>query len=431
MKKTPLPKLLLIKNADIIDPVKSEQYMGSILLKNGKIEKIEKIENNIALSDTNILDANGKIVTHGFCDLHVHFREPGRKDKETLLSGAKAAIFGGFTEVCTMPNTNPPIDNPESIRLIVDKAKSSQIKIHPIGAISIGQKGEKLTELSTMVNEGAVAFSDDGIPVMNSGLMRRVLEYSLPLSVPIINHAEDLDLKVDGQMHEGFWSTCLGLTGIPDISESIMVNRDIELLDFTNGRLHIPHVSSAKSIEYIKKAKENELNVSSEVTPHHLYFTDEDLQTYNTNFKVAPPIRTEDNRKKLIQALKIGIIDCIATDHAPHTIQEKEEPFDLAPCGMIGLESAFGAIWKVLSEAKMDLIDIISCLTVKPRQVMGFDKDLFRRGSNAQIVIIDPNEEWEFNLSSIYSKSRNSPFIGEKLKGKIKTTISKGFFFEM
>ena len=428
MKKTYLPKLFLIINADIIDPAKSKRYNGSILIKNGKIEKIGKI---ISVPDAKVFDAKGKIVTHGFCDLHVHFREPGREDKETISSGAKAAIIGGFTEVCTMPNTNPPIDSPESIRFILDKAKNLPLRIHPIGAISIGQKGQELTELGTMVNEGAVAFSDDGMPVMNSGLMRRVLEYSVPLSIPIINHAEDLDLKVNGQMHEGFWSTFLGMTGIPDISESIMVNRDIELTDFTNGRLHIPHVSSSKSIEYIKKAKKNGLNVTSEVTPHHLFFNDQELKTYNTNFKVAPPIRNEENRKKLIRALKSGIIDCIATDHAPHTIEEKEAPFDWAPCGMIGLESAFGAVWKVLSEAKMDLLEVITSLTTKPRLAMGFKNDLFYKGSDAQIVIIDSNEEWEFNLSSIYSKSRNSPFIGKKLKGKIKTTISGGYLFEI
>lgn len=428
MNDKALPKKFLIKNGDIIDPIKGERFIGSILINSGRIKKVGK---RISAKGATVYDAGGKVVTHGFCDIHVHFREPGREDKETLATGAEAAIAGGFTQVCAMPNTEPPLDSPESIRFIVEKAAELPIKIHPIGAISVGLKGKELTELSAMVQEGAVAFSDDGIPVMDSGVMRRVLEYAGPLGIPVINHAEDLTLKLDGQMHEGSWSTRLGLSGIPDVSESIMVNRDLELTAMTRGQLHVPHVSSAKSVEWIRGAKVGGLAITAEVTPHHLFFTDKDLHSFDTNYKVAPPIRTEDDRQALMSAVKDGTIDCIATDHAPHTVEEKEAPFDWAPCGMIGLESAFGAVWKVLSGLGMDLEKVIQCLTINPRLVMNFEKDLFSAGTEAELTIIDPDEEWTFAKEHIHSKSRNTPFVGESLKGCIKATITGGKLFEL
>ncbi len=427
MKGKALPKLFLIKNGDIIDPANGKRSPGSILLKNGRIDKIGK---RISAPEAETYDANGKVVTHGFCDLHVHFREPGREDKETLASGANAALAGGFTEVCVMPNTDPPLDTPQSIRFIVEKGSGLPVKIHPIGAISSGQLGKELTELGAMTGEGAVAFSDDGIPVMDSGLMRQVLEYTIPLGVPVINHAEDLTLKLNGQMHEGTWSTRLGLAGIPDVSESIMVNRDLELTAMTGGRLHIPHVSSAKSVEWIRAAKEGGLNVTAEVTPHHLFFTDGSLHAYDTNCKVAPPIRSREDRQVLMDEVKDGTIDIIATDHAPHTIEEKEMPFDWAPCGIIGLESAFGAVWKVLGEAGMELEQVITTMTLNPRLAMGFEGNLFDNGREAEITILDPDEEWIFFQEHLYSKSRNSPFIGQNLKGRVKATISAGWLFK-
>lgn len=428
MKSKALPKLLLIKNAEVIDPVKGEHFSGSILLKNGRIERIGK---RISADSAEVFDAGGCVVTHGFCDVHVHFREPGREDKETLATGARAALAGGFTEVCVMPNTEPPLDSPESIRFVVEKGEEEPITIHPIAAISVGQKGKELTELGAMVEEGAVAFSDDGIPVMDGGVMRRVLEYAGPLGVPVINHAEDLTLKLEGQMHEGSWSTRLGLAGIPDVSESIMVNRDLELAAMTGGRLHVPHVSSAKSVEWIRGAKAGGLDVTAEVTPHHLFFTDEDLRTFDTNFKVAPPIRSEDDRLSLKEAVKDGTIDCFATDHAPHTIEEKEAPFDWAPCGMIGLESAFGAVWKMLGDDGISLEDVIQRFTVNPRTAMGFEDDLFAVGSRAQLTILDPDEAWTFAKDHIYSKSRNSAFLGRPLKGRVKATVTRGKLFEL
>jgi len=423
MKSKQLPRLFLIKNVDVVDPFRGERYKGEILLKSGKIEKVGK---RIAAERAEIFDAEGKIVTHGFCDIHAHFREPGREDKETLATGANAAVAGGFTQVCVMPNTDPPIDSPESIRFVIEKSAGLPVAITPIGAVTMGQKGEELTEMRAMYDEGAVAFSDDGIPIMDSGVLRRALEYSGPLGVPIINHAEDLTLKLDGQIHEGEWSTRLGLSGVPDVSESSMVARDIELAQFTSAKLHVPHVSSRKSLAWIAGAKRNGLSITAEVTPHHLTFTDADIHDYDTNLKVAPPIRSESDRLALVEAVKDGTIDCIATDHAPHTVEEKEAPFDWAPNGMIGLESAFGAVWKILNEAGSDLMHVVRLLTTAPRQIMGFEADLFAVGTPAQLTIFDPDEEWTFSTEQIHSKSRNSPFVGRKMRGRISAVITHG-----
>ncbi len=374
MKTKQLPKSVKITNCTILDPFAEKEFAGEILLKNGKINDVGK---SISADGVDELDANGAVVTHGFCDIHAHFREPGREDKETLVTGSQAALAGGFTTVCVMPNTNPPLDSPESIRFIAEKAEDLPIQLYPIGAVTVGQNGKEMTEMGEMVKAGAVAFSDDGIPIIDGEVMRLALEYSTQFDVPIINHAEDVDLRGSGQMNEGRWSTRLGLAGIPDVSESIMVERDLQVAGFTGGRIHVPHVSTEKSVHAIRRAKENGVNISAEVTPHHLYFDDSALQTYDTNLKVAPPIRSEADREAMIGAISDGTVDCIATDHAPHTVEEKESPFEYAPCGMIGLESAFGAVWKMLSDKKMSLLDVVRKLTVMPRQIIGFDSDLF------------------------------------------------------
>jgi len=422
-----LHKKTLLKDGIIIDPYLGKKFKGSILIENGLISKIsEEIPNDNA----DVYNCEGLIITHGFCDIHSHFREPGEENMETLSSGSMSAISGGYTEVCVMPNTNPSIDSPEAIKFIVDKSKTLPVKILPIGAITIGQKGDKLTEFYQMKKEGAIAFSDDGIPITNSNILRTALEYSKPLGVPIINHAEDLFLKNDGQVNEGILSTTLGLKGIPDISESIMVNRDLEISAYTDGNLHVPHVSSKKSVEWIRLAKKRGIKVSAEVTPHHLTFDDINLIPFDTRFKVSPPIRTKIDRNALIDALVDGTIDCIATDHAPHSIEKKENPFDFAPCGMIGLESSFGAVNKILSSRKISIEKIINFFTMNPRKIMKLNKNIFKIGSQAQITIFNKDEEWIFNEDFIYSKSKNSPFVNLKLKGKIKFVISKCSIFE-
>ena len=424
MNISKLKKNIVLKNGTILDPYNNTEKKGDIHIENGKIKSVGKIS---APKTSETIDCKNLIITHGFFDIHVHFREPGREDKEDLNSGSLAALAGGFTRVCTMPNTDPPIDSPESIRYIVDRSEECPIHIHPIGSITKSQEGKEITEMGAMIAEGALAFSDDGLPINDSGVMYNALEYSYMFDVPIINHAEDDCLKRDGLMHEGKVSTHLGLPASPDITESNMVFRDLELSILTGARLHVPHVSSAKSISHIKSMKKKNDKITVEVTPHHLFFSDEDLYTFDTNLKVAPPIRTKKDRKAIIDAIKNGIIDCIATDHAPHTIEEKEGTFDMAPFGMIGLESCFGAASKVLiNDNEMDQMSLVKLLTVNPRKILGLDQNLFKEGTEAEIAIYDPKLEWKFSLENIYSKSKNSPFLGREMKGKIKSTIVKG-----
>ncbi len=423
-----IPKNLILKGGTIVDPNNEETYKADILIKDGLINEIGSFK----IPDScEIIDCSGKVITHGFCDLHVHFREPGREDKETLQTGSLAAMAGGFTRVCVMPNTNPPLDTPESINFIKKKAEDAPIHIHPIGAVSKGQNGKDITEMGLMYKEGAVAFSDDGLPIQDGGIMRIALEYSKLVDVPIINHAEDECLRDGGLMHEGTISTHLGLPGNPDLAESSMVHRDLELANFVGAKIHIPHVSSLKAVELIRDMKKQKGDVTAEVTPHHLFFNDEDLISYDTNLKVGPPIRTENDRISLISALKDGTIDCIATDHAPHTMQDKETTFDLASFGMIGLESCFGAVNKVLcKDSDLSLEILIQKMTCSPRKIMGFDTDLFKRNKSAEIVVIDPKTKWVFEKLNIKSKSKNSPYIGRDLYGKVLYTISRSYIYK-
>ena len=423
MKHKKLAKKTLFKGGTILDPAADKEFKGNVLVENGKIAAV----GNIAVDSAEVIDCQGLVVTHGFCDLHVHFREPGREDKETLQTGSLAALAGGFTRVFAMPNTDPPIDSPESVRFIAEKAEACPIHIHPIGAATKGQLGKELTEISGMVQEGAMAFSDDGLPIMDGGVMRRVLEYGGMLDKPIINHAEDVCLRDDGVMNEGRMSTRLGLPGNPVVAEGVMVHRDLELAKLTGAKLHVPHISTASATKLVAKMKKHYERISAEVSPHHLYFTDNDLHEFNTNLKVAPPIRSKTDRLELIKGFKTGVIDCIATDHAPHTIEDKESTFDLAEFGMIGLESCLGVVLKILvHEEGIDLMTVIKALTVNPRDVMGFNSNLFIDNAPAELTVFNPSETWEFTKDDIYSKSSNSPFIGKVLAGKVKYTVVKG-----
>jgi len=419
-----LPKKLVLQGGTILDPLSGTSKKGNVVIEKNKIKSID----SAAAKGEDMIDCSGLVITHGFCDLHVHFREPGREDKETLQTGSRAALAGGFTRVCIMPNTSPPLDSPESIRFIVGKAEECPVHIHPIGAVTKGQKGQELTEVQGIISEGAVALSDDGLPISDAQVMRLALEYTSMFDKPVINHAEDECLRNNGLMNEGEISTRLGLAGNPSLAEAIMIQRDLELANMIQAKLHVPHVTSASGSANIRRMKKSNQNITAEATPHHLFFNDQALLEYNTNFKVAPPIRTENDRKKLIKAVKDGTIDCIATDHAPHTIEEKEATFEIAPFGMIGLESCFGAVNKVLD---MPLKELLKLLTVNPRRIMGFDNDLFTIGCPAELTILDPEQEWVFKEQNIYSKSRNTPFLGEKLKGKIHFTISKGFIADL
>ena len=416
---------VLLKGGRIYDSFLSINKVSDILIKDGVIIKISK--NIPANNNYKIIDCKKRVITNGFIDIHVHFREPGFEFKETIETGSLSAFYGGFTRVCTMPNTEPVIDTPELIKFIINASDELPIYIHPIGAITKGQKGLELAEIGEMVLAGAVAISDDGIPVKNSQIMRYALEYTKKFNIPVINHAEDCCLVNDGLMHEGETSLKLGLNGNPDISESTMIYRDLAIADYIGGKLHIPHVSSYKSLEIIKYFKDKGVNVTVEVTPHHLSLTDEVLKNFNTNAKVAPPIRSQKDKNALIKGVKSGIIDCIATDHAPHSIIDKDKDFKNASCGMIGLESAFGLVNKTLASKKCSIESIINLFTVNPSQIINIKPNTINEGNIAELNIIDPNYEWIFSEDFIQSKSSNSPLVGKKMLGKVVFTINKGY----
>ena len=411
----------MLENGAIYDPYNNTKNIGSILLKNGIIKEVGKCK---APKNVKRINCEGKIVAPGLIDIHAHFREPGREDKETLVTGAQAAFAGGFTRVCVMPNTNPPLDTPESIRFIIEKAADLPIHIYPIGAITRDQGGLEITEIGDMVHAGAVAISDDGLPVQNGQVLRCAIEYAKKFKIPVINHAEDIHLRNGGVMNDSVLSTKLGLPGNPDISESIMVHRDLEIAEFTKGKIHIPHVSTARSVNLIRQYKKKGLNITAEVTPHHLGLSEKKLIQYDTHAKVSPPLRTDRDRKELIRGLMDGTIDCIATDHAPHTIEEKELDFIHSPCGMIGLESAFGLVHTILIEAGATSEQVIQWMTVGAARVMGWELNPFGINTPAEISIIDPVEEWQFTESHIKSRSKNSPIVGMMFKGKVISTIS-------
>ncbi len=416
-----------LKNGTIYDPFHSKKIKCDILIVNGKIKQIS---DSIQNYDAKEIDCTNKIISPGFIDIHAHFREPGQENKETLKTGCLSAMSGGFTDVCIMPNTSPPIDNPESVKFILEKSRNLPINIHPIGAITKGQKGNELSEINEMYDAGIIAISDDGLPVENGKMLRYAIEYCKMFDIPVINHAEDVCLRSNGLMNEGFISTVLGLDGNPDISESTMIFRDLSIAEYTNGKIHIPHVSTAKSVEIIEDFKNKNVNVTAEVTPHHLFATDEILLQYNTNAKVAPPIRTQKDQEALIRGLKNGIIDCIATDHAPHSIEDKECDFEQAHCGMIGLESAFSLSSEILQQNGFSVFDVIDRFTLIPSKIMKINKDGIKLNANADICIIDPKKEWTFSKHKIYSKSNNTPFLNKKMIGKIDMVLTQKYYFE-
>ena len=422
---------ILLKSGRIIDPFSKKTFNGDLLIESGKISKISDSISTKG-KDYKVINCKGLVVTHGFCDMHVHFREPGREDKETLESGSYSALAGGFTQVCTMANTNPVIDSPEHIHYIVSKSQKLPIDIFPIGAVSKGMKGEELTEMLLMQKNGAIAFSDDGVPIQNAQFMKLALTYSKMLNVPIMNHAEDIFLRNDGVMNASSTSNNLGLKGNTSLGEAVMVYRDLLLAESLKSKLHLLHLSTKEAVDLLKQFKSKKQLITAEVSPHHLYFVDEDIDSFDTNLKVAPPVRSKKDRKALIEGIKSGLIDCIATDHAPHTLEDKETTFNEAAFGMIGLESCFGVVNKVLvKENGMSLKSLIEKITVNPRKVMNLETNLFAPGSKAQITIFDPNEKWKFENSHILSKSSNSPFIGKDLVGKVKFVISKNQFFTL
>ncbi len=417
---------LLIRGGRVIDPSRGTDGIADLYVKDGKVEAVGR--NIPAQPGLTILDAAGKIVAPGLIDLHVHLREPGFEHAETIASGAMSAAAGGFTAVCAMPNTDPVTDSQATVGFVVRQAiRAGRARVYPIGAVSIGQKGEQLTEFGEMVQAGAVAVSDDGRPVATSHLMRTALEYSKSFGIPVADHCEDMSLAQGGAMHEGLVSARLGLKGIPSAAEEIMVARDIILAELTGGHVHLCHMSTRGSVELIRWAKSKGLNVTAEATPHHFTLTHERCEGYDTNAKMNPPLREAADRDAIRQGLKDGTIDCIASDHAPHHYDTKEREFDDAPNGIVGLETALGlALRELVEPGILSLPDLIARMSTVPARVFHLPGGSLAVGAPADIVVFDPGRRWVVRREDLHSKSTNSPFLGDTLVGQVDLTLVAG-----
>ncbi len=417
---------MILTGAKIIDPLSGYFGPAEIVVSDGKIKKVDKRKKRPSRGNGTI-DLKGLYLCPGFIDMHVHLREPGREDEETIISGAEAAAAGGFTAVACMPNTEPALDNAESIKYVIDRAMVAKVKVYPVGAITIGRKGEALTGMLEMADTGAVAFSDDGNGLQNNHLMRRALEYSKTCGVPIISHCEYDDLTSGGVMNESIVSTVLGLKGNPPVSEELMVARDIMLAEYTGGRVHIAHVSTAGSVELIRRAKKAKMNVTAEATPHHFTLSDDLVKSFDTNLKVNPPLRTKADIEAVKKGLADGTIDAIASDHAPHSIEEKELEFDYAPSGMIGLETTLGlAVTELIKKRVLTWPEMVAKMTLNPSRILNIPGGSFKIGGPADFTVIDPALEWIVRKEDLKSLSWNTPFADRKLTGKAVMTIVDG-----
>ena len=418
-------KPILIRGGRVIDPASGLDATVDVLLLDGKVTAVGA---NLAREGAEVLDAAGCVVAPGFVDLHVHLREPGREDVETIATGARAAAAGGFTSVCAMPNTDPVTDNQAAVGFIVSQARrAGSARVYPIGAVSLGQKGEQLAEFGELVGAGAVAVSDDGRPVATAHLMRTALEYALSFGIPVIDHCEDVSLSAGGAMHEGLVSTRLGLKGIPRSSEDVIVARDIQLAELTGGHVHLAHCSTAGAVAMIRTAKARGVRVTAEVTPHHLALTDAACAEYDTHAKMNPPLREAPDVAALRAGLADGTIDCIATDHAPHHYDAKEQEFDNAPFGVVGLETALGVALTELVDGKvLDLPALVRCLATRPAEIAHLTAGTLAPGAPADVVVFDPAARWTVEPARFFSKSRNTPFAGRALRGVVRWTIVGG-----
>jgi len=416
---------ILIRGGQVIDPANQRDGRFDVLIERGKIAEIRPA---IAANGAKAIDAGGKLVTPGLVDLHAHLRQPGREDKETIETGSRAAARGGFTTVCCMPNTTPPMDQRGVVDLVRQEAQRIGIvSVHPIGAITIGRQGCSLTDFGELFEAGCVALSDDGNAVADAFLMRRALEYAKLFGRPLIQHAEDPQLAAGGVMHEGIVSTTLGLRGIPSEAESVLVARDLELAALTGGWVHVAHLSCASSVELIRQAKRRGVHVTCEVTPHHLALTHEAIGEFDTRAKVNPPLRTEADRRALIEGLRDGTIDCIATDHAPHTDWEKEADFDAAPFGISGLETALSVCVEALVKpGHLSWSQLIEKLSRAPAHIAGLEAGTLSVGQNADIAIIDPKATWTVDPIRFASKGRHTPFAGRTLSAAVVQVFRHG-----
>ncbi|MDR8389746.1 dihydroorotase [Aliifodinibius sp. S!AR15-10] len=420
---------ILLQNVTPISRKHDGNEQLDIRIRSGSVVEIGK--GLSSSEDKEVQDFEGAYLSPGWVDMHVHLREPGFEHKETIETGCKAAAFGGFTEVACMPNTNPPIHTRDVVEFIKKKGEKLPVEVHPIGCVSKDREGESIAEMGDMQDGGAVAFSDDGDPVSNAQLMRVALEYSSMLGVPIINHEEDLKLSRPGYMHEGKVSTRLGLDGTPGIAEEVMIARDLLLAEFTGGHIHVAHISTAKGVELVRRAKADGVNVTTEVCPHHFDLTDEEIENrdFDTNCKMHPPLRTAEDVEAMIEGLADGTIDVICTDHAPHAIQEKEVEFIYAPNGIIGLETAWGvSVRQLLKSGVLELEQLLEKLVYNPREILNLEIPEITEGTVANLTIFNTDQEWTFEERHVKSKSANSPYLETKMSGRAEAIYNKGQF---
>ncbi len=414
----------IIRGGRVIDPATGFDGLADILIEGGRISKVGK---KINAEGAEVFDASDKVVTPGLIDMHVHLREPGREDKETIESGTMAAAAGGFTSVAAMANTEPPTDDARAVRSIIQKSKGVSARVYPIGAVTKGLEGKEITEMADMLEAGAVAFSDDGKYVSDLQVMRHALEYSQMFDALIIVHPEMKSLTAKGQMNEGKVSSILGLKGMPRIAEEIAIIEVLKLVEEYGGRVHIAHVSTSKSVELIRSARKNGLKVTCEVTPHHFTLTDEAVRSFDTNFKMNPPLRTAEDVTALKEGLADGTIDVIATDHAPHSLEEKVAEFIYAPFGVTGLETALGlTISQLVRPEILSPIEAVARMSLNPAKILGVPGGELKVGAPADVTVVDPDLEWQVKAEDFLSKSVNSPFIGWKMKGKTIATFVDG-----
>ena len=416
---------LWISNARVIDPASKRDSVGDLFIKDGKfVASLSPAEKKKAKK----IDAKGLVAAPGLVDIHVHFREPGQMHKETIETGSRAAAAGGFTSVVCMPNTSPVADTAGTIQQIKDSiARTACIKVYQTGCITVGMKGQALAPIGSLKRAGVIAITDDGDCVQSNDLMRRACEYAKMFDLPLMDHCQDHSMTVGAVMNEGAVSTRLGLKGWPNAAEDIIVSRNVILSTYTGAHIHMQHISSKASVEILRRAKARGVAVTAEATPHHIALTDECLATYDTHFKMNPPLRTEEDRVAIIEGLRDGTLDILATDHAPHTDYEKDKEFDYAPNGILGLETALAVSLEILvRQNKFKLATVVDLFTRKPAQLLKLEAGTLAVGAPADVCLFDPDEKWVYDAKAGFSKSSNSPWHGQELKGRVKTTIVNG-----